>query len=379
MILGRGGYGIVYAKDGVAVKSLEITDCGIRSLLEVSIMSTYKHEAIVSALSVAIEDGKLLIYQEIADCDLKTYIDERGGYRDISNSELLLKHFSTICAGIRVLHSANIIHGDLKPRNVLVYSSEVKLCDFGCSVIACSDGTRSVFGTVNYNAPEVLIQSIIHTASDIWSLGCVFYEMITGNTLVPSYEKNCRGKRALTAKSLQLWREEEGDAIDTRDKLQDSDILPVIFHVYQHADDIKMMTSYYPANRPTIDEIMEQVGIPYQGSNITCLCIDDNNYTRAATRLESYLLQRGILLELVDRRITKKATQILSASPSMSTEYLEAAIHMSCNMYQTNIANYHPVTTMCNIVKAELHICEHLGFRMHKFCHNKHYVKDVCK
>lgn len=382
MILGKGGYGTVYQRNGLAVKVVRITDRGVQSLMELSIMSTYKHSAIAPALKVEVVDNQLLIYQELANCDLKAYI-AAGKYRDVP-SDNILRHFSMICSGTQALQIASIIHGDIKPQNVLVYYSEegdiVKLCDFGCSAIAKSRSARRSSGTINYNAPEVLVDLRAQFGSDIWSLGCVLYECISGVPLVRSLSRDAKAKRAITAKSIQLWRESEGDTILPSDSLPDMSVVPVIFqHFPEHLDHLRLvraMTAYYPGDRPSIQEITALIGLPSREAvDVDCLTVRHKDYDRALRKFREYVTSRQMPPSFIESEVLPKAVEIFSFSPSMSVAYLEACIHMSSNMHQINIPGYHPLTPMADIVRAELCICAAMQFRVHKFCGKALYIE----
>ena len=82
------------------------------------------------------------------------------------------------------IHQQRIVHGDLKPANFVLVKGVLKIIDFGIADAICGDTTNihreSQVGTVNYMAPEAIGQSAVGRASDIWSLGCILYEMVFG-------------------------------------------------------------------------------------------------------------------------------------------------------------------------------------------------------
>jgi len=84
------------------------------------------------------------------------------------------------------LHSANVLHRDLKPSNLLINSNcDLKICDFGLAKISNSDNTEYVV-TRWYRAPEIMLASQDYTkAIDLWSVGCIFAEMLARKPLFP--------------------------------------------------------------------------------------------------------------------------------------------------------------------------------------------------
>ena len=107
--------------------------------------------------------------------------------------------FSAQLAGLEALHSAFVIHNDLKPDNVLLFGPELnaKICDLGNSVVdaawrevpsdeeVAKDGVHEI--TLNFRPPEVLLGLARYgTAVDIWALGCILFEMGTGQPLFPA-------------------------------------------------------------------------------------------------------------------------------------------------------------------------------------------------
>lgn len=84
--------------------------------------------------------------------------------------------------GLLDIHKLNIVLRDLKPENILLSTSgHIKLCDFGLSKkLKRNELTKSFVGTVNYEAPEIILQKGHDLVSDFWSLGVVLYELVCG-------------------------------------------------------------------------------------------------------------------------------------------------------------------------------------------------------
>lgn len=83
---------------------------------------------------------------------------------------------------LKYMHELNYIHSDIKPENIVLRSEEssnVKLVDFGNAVLAAHP-RKGLISTRHYRAPEVILNLDWHTPSDIWSLGCVAYELHYG-------------------------------------------------------------------------------------------------------------------------------------------------------------------------------------------------------
>lgn len=94
--------------------------------------------------------------------------------------------------GVLFLHSANIMHRDLKPSNILVKTNcDLKICDFGLARGFAAAEERELHKTVYvvtrwYRAPEVMLNAALYTRSlDMWSIGCIFAEMILKRVLFP--------------------------------------------------------------------------------------------------------------------------------------------------------------------------------------------------
>ena len=96
---------------------------------------------------------------------------------------LKLEIMTAVCEGLAFLHSRSIVHRDLKPGNLFITKDgQVKVLDFGLARIASSNLTRSgfVFGTPDYMSPEQVRGKVVDERSDIFSLGAVFYQVLSG-------------------------------------------------------------------------------------------------------------------------------------------------------------------------------------------------------
>jgi serine/threonine protein kinase len=120
-----------------------------------------------------------ILISPVADCDLRTFLDERATVHSCN----LLRHFyGCLTRGLQYLHTNRIRHKDIKPQNILVKGMNVLITDFGTALDWSKDSGATTSGhpgptSVNYIAPEVAEHEDRNESSDIWSLGCVFLEM----------------------------------------------------------------------------------------------------------------------------------------------------------------------------------------------------------
>ena len=116
-----------------------------------------------------------------------------------------------ILKGVEYCHERNIIHNDLKPKNILIKEGIPKLCDFG-SATELENSIKYILipnkeGTKGYMAPEIWEEGRYSYKSDVWALGCIFYELCTfGLPYFPQYSTNnlCDNSPKLAQYSPQL-------------------------------------------------------------------------------------------------------------------------------------------------------------------------------
>jgi len=181
--LGKGGYGTVYScydenNKQLAVKCINTKDIGIPSLMEASLMSIIKHPNIAHALKIYSTPQKLYIIQDIAISDIQAYRLNN----DISNV-MILKWIHMISQGLLCLHKNNIIHGDLKSNNILIYPDQtLRISDFTLSTEKNWINKYKVC-TSTHRPLEVWLEESWDESVDIWALGCTIFEIVYGHNL----------------------------------------------------------------------------------------------------------------------------------------------------------------------------------------------------
>jgi eukaryotic-like serine/threonine-protein kinase len=193
-VLGRGGMACVYlARDSelerpVAVKVLAEHLAGQpafrdRFLREARLAAQLSHPNIVQVFDVGEEDGKPFIVMECVEgSTLADELKEQGTLDSEDVVDLALQ----ICGGLEHAHAAGLVHRDIKPQNLLLRpDGTVKIADFG--IARAAETTRltqmgSVLGTAAYLSPEQALGEEVTASADIYSLGCVLFELLTGRT-----------------------------------------------------------------------------------------------------------------------------------------------------------------------------------------------------
>ena len=192
--IGRGGMADVYlAKDlildgeEVAVKVLRTnyqTDpiAVARFQREARAMADLDHPHIVRITDIGEEDGQQYLAMEyVAGLDLKRYIKE---HYPLSNEEAV-RIMGQILLAMRLAHAKGIVHRDLKPQNILLTpDGTAKVTDFGIAVAFAETSltqTNSMLGSVHYLSPEQARGSKATVQSDIYAMGIIFFEMLTGH------------------------------------------------------------------------------------------------------------------------------------------------------------------------------------------------------
>ncbi len=198
--IGRGGTGAVYkARDllidrVVAIKLLHVQcenqDVAIRRFKqEARAASRLSHENICKTLAIGfVEDSRPYLVTEWLDGQS---LSQLLGKQTKLPPNMVKTLSVQLCTGLSEAHAEGIIHRDIKPANIFITGSEneysIKLIDFGAAAFLGSDiadgkltGTGAIIGTPAYMSPEQCAGKPVDVRSDVYSLGCTIYEMLTG-------------------------------------------------------------------------------------------------------------------------------------------------------------------------------------------------------
>lgn len=214
-MLGRGGSSKVYKVKGpgnkvYALKRVlfdefdETSVNGFKGEIEL-LQKLDKMDRVVHLYDYMMDQGLLYLIMECGDFDLSQILQAR--LNDSFDSSFIRYYTKEMIECIKVVHDSGIVHSDLKPANFVVVKGKLKIIDFGIAN-AVPDHTVNIYrdtqiGTPNYMAPEALVtmseqqqaQSQFHKntwkvgkPSDIWSCGCIIYQMVYGKPPYASYQ-----------------------------------------------------------------------------------------------------------------------------------------------------------------------------------------------
>ena len=190
-LLGEGATGAVYlARDAegraVALKVLDpavAADARFRErfLRESRVAALLEHPNLVPVLDAGEDGGLLYIAMEwVEGVDLRSLLRREGPLEP----ERAVALVADVAAALDVAHAAGLVHRDVKPANILVAGDQARLCDFGLAKHTATaeslTGERMLVGTVAYIAPEQIEGAGVDGRSDVYSLGCVLHECLTG-------------------------------------------------------------------------------------------------------------------------------------------------------------------------------------------------------
>ena len=192
--LGSGGFSKVYKvrrkvdNQTYALKKVQILNLSekqkLSSLNEIRVLASIKNKYIINYKEAFLDekDCSLCLVMEYADGgDLANKIKEHKEKNEYFNEEDIWKIFIQLAKGLKSLHDMGIMHRDIKSSNIFLFTDKTaKLGDLNvCKILSNDILGHTQAGTPAYAAPEVWMERPYGLKSDIWSLGCVLYEMVT--------------------------------------------------------------------------------------------------------------------------------------------------------------------------------------------------------
>ena len=192
-LLGRGKFSVVHRTTRrsdarpVALKRIQVFDMGSNErnecLNEIRLLQSMDHPHIIEYLDCVIEHNELTVVMELAaHGDLAGLIKAAAKAGAPLGEAQVWGHFAQIADALAYMHEKRVMHRDIKPANVFVIGEGfVKLGDLGVGrhFSSKTDMTHSTVGTPYYMSPECIQGGGYEFRSDIWSLGCLLYELAT--------------------------------------------------------------------------------------------------------------------------------------------------------------------------------------------------------
>ena len=198
--LGEGGNGKVYqvlnkknnkyyAIKKISIKYLEEEDIELIKN-EANILSSINDEHIVKYFDSSQDENDFNILMEYCEgLDLKKFINKFKVKNEFIDEKIIYTIALDLCLGIKIVHENLLIHRDLKPENLFIDDNyKIKIGDFGISKKLNENNryAKTSIGTNNYMAPEVIKGEKYNNKVDIWSFGCIIYELFTLNVCFES-------------------------------------------------------------------------------------------------------------------------------------------------------------------------------------------------
>ena len=187
--LGKGGFGNIYQvlrnNKFYAIKVIPIKNEQNEKIKscekEAEILSKFNCDNIVKYYDSSKDDNNIYILMEYCNGDnLRSFINKNINDNTLIEENIIINIVKQLCIGIKEIHNKKIIHRDLKPENIFINDNmNIKIGDFGISKQSNNTYalTTKKVASINYASPEILKKGTYNEKSDIYSLGCIIYEL----------------------------------------------------------------------------------------------------------------------------------------------------------------------------------------------------------
>ncbi|KAG6411122.1 hypothetical protein SASPL_129196 [Salvia splendens] len=354
-VVGKGSYGVVgsaidtHNGERVAIKKIndvfEHVSDATRILREIKLLRLLRHPDIVEIKHIMLPPSRrefrdIYVVFELMESDLHQVIK--------ANDDLTPEHYQfflyQLLRGLKYTHSANVFHRDLKPKNILANADcKLKICDFGLARVSFNDAPSAIFWTDYvatrwYRAPELCgsFFSKYTPAIDIWSIGCIFAEMLSGKPLFPGKnvvhqldlmtdllgtpppESIARIRNEKARRYLSSMRKKQ--PVPFSQKFPDAD--PLALNL------LEKLLAFDPKDRPTAEEALND---PYFHGLSNG---EREPSTAPISKLEFEFERRKLTKDDVRELIYR---EILEYHPHMLEEYLQGGEQTSGFMYPSGV------------------------------------------
>ncbi|KAJ4959865.1 hypothetical protein NE237_019775 [Protea cynaroides] len=361
-VIGKGSYGIVGAAvdthtgERVAIKKIhdvfEHVSDATRILREIKLLRLLRHPDVVEIKHIMLPPSRrefkdIYVVFELMESDLHQVIK--------ANDDLTPEHYQfflyQLLRALKYIHTANVFHRDLKPKNILANADcKLKICDFGLARVSFNDAPSAIFWTDYvatrwYRAPELCgsFFSKYTPAIDIWSIGCIFAEMLTGKPLFPG--KNVVHQLDLMTdllgtpppESIARIRNEKArrylSSMRKKPPIPLSQKFPGVDPLALNL--LERLIAFDPKDRPTAEEIRfsNLHSYPYFHGLAN---VDREPSTQPISKLEFEFERRKLAKDDVRELIYR---EILEYHPQMLQEYLRGADQTSF-MYPSGVDRF---------------------------------------
>ncbi|KAG8074693.1 hypothetical protein GUJ93_ZPchr0006g42584 [Zizania palustris] len=346
-VIGKGSYGVVAAAvdtrtgERVAIKKIndvfEHVSDATRILREIKLLRLLRHPDIVEIRHIMLPPSRrefqdIYVVFELMESDLHQVIK--------ANDDLTPEHHQfflyQLLRALKYIHAANVFHRDLKPKNILANSDcKLKICDFGLARASFNDAPSAIFWTDYvatrwYRAPELCgsFFSKYTPAIDIWSIGCIFAELLTGRPLFPG--KNVVHQLDIITDILGTPSSETLSRIRNEKARRYLSCMrkkhPVPFsQKFRHADPLALrllerLLAFDPKDRPSAEEALAD---PYFASLSN---VEREPSRHPISKLEFDFERRKLTKDDVRELIYR---EILEYHPQMLEEYMKGGEQIS--------------------------------------------------